>query len=170
MSGISKKFFGSIALACLWLGLSVPANAQAIWTWTNQYGSTLAVTSFDQNTGAISGTYTNQAANSCDEGAPQPMTGWLATGNSGTAISFSVNFAGCSSTTVWTGQLNSNSGFQGLWLLSLAEPVAWNGISAGADTFTFASGDKSKLMPKSGDASKMSAAGSEKLSDTKAKK
>jgi Avidin family len=166
MSGTGKKIFGSIALAWLSLGLSVPANAQAIFAWTNQYGSTLAVTSYNKNTGAISGTYTNQAANSCDEGAPQPMTGWLAGGNPGTAISFSVNFANCGSTTVWTGQLNNNFGFQGLWLLSLAEPVAWNGISAGADTFIYASGDKAQLMPKSGDTSKMSA-GSEKLSNTK---
>jgi len=169
MSGISRKFFGSIALVGLWLALSTPASAQVNWTWTNQYGSTLSITAFDPNTGAISGTYTNQAANSCDDGKPQATTGWLAQGNAGTAISFSVNFLGCGSTTVWTGQLNNSSGFQGLWLLSLAEPVAWNGISAGADTFTFVSGDKASLM-KGGDAAKMSSAGSEKLSNTKAKK
>jgi hypothetical protein len=169
MSGISGKFFGSIALAGLWLALSTPASAQVNWIWTNQYGSTLNITAFDQNTGAISGTYTNQAANSCDGGKPQTTTGWLAQGGSGTAISFSVNFVGCGSTTVWTGQLNDNIGFQGLWLLSLAEPITWNGISAGADTFTFVSGDKASLM-KGGDAAKMSSAGSEKLTNSKAKK
>ncbi|WP_426443143.1 avidin/streptavidin family protein [Bradyrhizobium genosp. P] len=110
----------------------------------------MAVNSYDQSTGAISGTYTNNATNSCDEGAPQAMTGWLAQANSGTAISFTVNFGGCGSTTVWTGQLNAASGFQGLWLLSLAVPVVWNGISAGADTFTFGSGDKSKLISAGG--------------------
>src|SRR5215213_3264224 len=99
MSGISRKFFGSIALAGLWLVLSTPASAQVNWTWTNQYGSTLNITAFDQNTGAISGTYTNQAANSCDDGKPQATTGWLVQGGGGTAISFSVNFLGCGSTT-----------------------------------------------------------------------
>jgi hypothetical protein len=111
----------------------------------------------------MAGTYTNNAANSCDEGKPQGATGWLASGNTGTAISFSVNFVGCGSTAVWTGQLNNNTGFQGLWYLSLAEAIAWNGISVGADTFTFASGDKA-LLTKSGVNLK---AASEKLSNTK---
>jgi Avidin family len=148
--------------------LSAPAGAQApIWTWTNQYGSVLAVTSYDNNTGAISGTYTNKAANSCDAGSPQAMTGWLLLGASGNAISFSVNFLGCNSTTIWTGQLNGSAGFQSLWLLSLAEPVAWNGIAAGTDAFSFGSGDKAKLMAKLGDA-KVAAVGTgtEKLSNT----
>jgi hypothetical protein len=74
-----------------------------------------------------------------------------------------VNFLGCGSSTVWTGQLNNSTGFQGLWYLSLAETVAWNGISAGADTFTFNSGDKA-LLTKSGVELK---AGVEKLSNTK---
>lgn len=153
MPQLNRIFLGLIALACLWMPLSTPAQAQVIWTWTNQYGSTLVVTNYDQNTGAISGTYTNQAAGSCGQGQSQAMTGWLAQGT-GTAISFSVNFLGCNSTTVWTGQLNNSSGFQGLWLLSLAAPVTWNGISAGADTFTFTNGDKSKLTSKDGGASK----------------
>lgn len=37
--------------------LAAPARAQPIWTWSNQYGSVLAVNSHDQSTGAISGTY-----------------------------------------------------------------------------------------------------------------
>ncbi|WFU43965.1 hypothetical protein QA640_16845 [Bradyrhizobium sp. CB82] len=44
------------------------------------------------------------------------------------------------------------------------EAVAWNGISAGADTFTFNSGDKAKLTKGGVD---LKAAGSEKLSSTK---
>jgi hypothetical protein len=147
---MNKILFGLIASTCLWLTLAAPAQAQ-IWTWTNQYGSTLAVTTFNQNTGAISGTYTNRAAGSCAQGQPQAMTGWLAQSSAGTAISFSANFLGCNSTTVWTGQLNAASGFQGLWYLSLAAPVTWNGISAGADAFTFMSGDKSKLASNAGD-------------------
>ncbi|MGY8685828.1 avidin/streptavidin family protein [Bradyrhizobium sp. UFLA05-153] len=168
MSQAKWKLTNWMGAACLGLFLAAPAAAQPIWTWTNQYGSTLAVDNYNANTGAISGTYTNNASNSCDEGAPQAMTGWLARTNSGTAISFSVNFAGCGSTTVWTGQLNTASGFQGLWLLSLAEPVVWNGISAGADTFTFASGDKSKLLSAVGEAAKNGSG--EKLSNTKNRK
>ena len=61
MSQMSRTFLGLIVSACLWLTLSAPAEAQAIWTWTNQYGSTLIVTAYNQNTGAISGTYTNHA-------------------------------------------------------------------------------------------------------------
>ncbi|KRQ11242.1 avidin/streptavidin family protein [Bradyrhizobium manausense] len=162
MRPINSMLFGIAAAACL-IG-PLPARAQSVnWTWTNQYGSTLAITSFNQNTGAIAGTYTNNAASSCDEGKPQGVTGWLAYGNTGTAISFSVNYLGCGSTAVWTGQLNNSAGFQGLWYLSLGEAVAWNGISAGADTFTFSSGDKS-LLTKSGVDLK---AASEKLSNTK---
>jgi Avidin family len=103
------------------------------------------------HTGAITGAFTNQATGGCDIGMPQAMTGFLASSNSGTAISFTVNFVGCDSTTVWTGQLNSANGFQELWLLSLAEPVVWNGVSAGADTFTLTNGDSSKLRGKGGD-------------------
>ncbi|WP_245318280.1 avidin/streptavidin family protein [Bradyrhizobium sp. DOA1] len=168
MSEAKWKLTKCMGAACLGLLLAAPAKAQAIWTWTNQYGSTLAVDNYNPNTGAISGTYTNNASNSCDEGTPQALTGWLAQTSSGAAISFSVNFVGCGSTTVWTGQLNAASGFQGLWLLSLAEPVAWNGISAGADTFTFASGDKAKLPSASGEVAKSGAG--EKLSNTKNRK
>ncbi|HXY98453.1 MAG TPA: avidin/streptavidin family protein [Stellaceae bacterium] len=135
-----------IALAYLWLAMAAPARAQAIWTWTNEYGSILVVTTYNGSTGQLSGTYTNEAPDSCDRGKPQGMTGWLATSSTGTAISFTVNFLGCNSTTVWTGQLNNAAGFQGLWLLSLAAPVTWNGVSAGADTFVFKTGDKAKLM------------------------
>jgi hypothetical protein len=167
MSWARRIFAGLIGSTWLLLMLSAPASAQAIFTWTNEYGSTLTVTSFNQTTGAISGSYTNNASSSCDEGAAQAMTGWLVQGSTGTAISFSVNFLNCNSSTVWTGQLNNTSGFQALWLLSLAEPVVWNGISAGADTFTLVSGDKSKLMPKSTDNTKSSPPGTEKLSNTK---
>ncbi|HUK09899.1 MAG TPA: avidin/streptavidin family protein [Stellaceae bacterium] len=137
-------------ILCVGLGLfcvlaASPAHAQALWTWTNQRGSLLVVTNFDSNTGAITGTYTNNASGSCDVGTPQAMTGWLAHG-SGTAISVSVNWLGCGSTTVWTGQLDPSANFQGMWFLSLASPPAWNGVNAGADTFTFQSGDKGKLM------------------------
>jgi hypothetical protein len=65
---------------------------------------------------------------------------------------------------VWTGQLYASTGFQGLWYLSLGEAVAWNGISAGADTFTFGSGDKAQLTKQGVE---LKAGGVEKLSNTK---
>lgn len=166
----ARVTFLGLIVSCLWLALSAPAGAQTpIWTWTNQYGSVLAVNTYNSNTGAISGTYTNKAANSCDAGTPQAMTGWLLLGASGNAISFSVNFLGCNSTTIWTGQLNDSAGFQSLWLLSLAEPVAWNGIAAGTDAFSFGNGDKAKLMENLAEA-KAVGAGTEKLSHTAGRK
>jgi len=134
----------SFVIAALCIGAAMPAHAQ-IWTWKNEYGSVLAVTSTTAN-GGIVGTYTNNAPGSCGVGRAQPMTGWLASGSNGTAISFSVNFLGCNSTTVWTGQLQPSANFQGMWFLSLAGPVAWNGVSAGADAFVFQSGNKAELL------------------------
>jgi hypothetical protein len=168
MHRVRMTFVGLLVSSIAWLLMAVgAADAQApIWTWTNQYGSTLAITNFNTTTGAITGTYTNQATNSCDSGVPQPAVGWLVAGTAGTAISFTVNFAACNSTTVWTGQLNAAFGFQTLWLLSLAEAVTWNGISAGSDTFTFTNGDQAKLM--SAEAAKGAAANAgEKLSNIK---
>ncbi|MBH5373487.1 avidin/streptavidin family protein [Bradyrhizobium glycinis] len=95
-------------------------------------------------------------SNSCDEGASPAMTSWLARANSGTAISFTVTLGGCGSVTVWTLQVNAGSGFQGIWFLSLAEPVVRTGISAG---------DKSKLMT-AGKGEAKNAPG-KKLSNTK---
>jgi Avidin family len=141
MSNVLFAFIATI----LWLSSVSPAGAAPLFVWTNQYGSTLTVTNYDSSTGALSGTYTNNAPGSCDVGKPQGMNGWLAHGSRGTSISFAVNWLGCTSTTVWAGQMNANAGFQALWLLSLAAPVAWNGTSAGADTFTLTSGDKAKL-------------------------
>lgn len=143
MSRWTNLLLGLMA-GLLWLGAAIPAKAQP-WTWTNQYGSVLAVTQFNSSTGAISGTYTNNAPGSCDVGKPQGVTGWLILGAKGNAISFTVDWLDCDSTTVWTGQLKSNADFQALWLLSLAGPVVWNGISAGADNFTFTTGDKAEL-------------------------
>jgi hypothetical protein len=132
-------------MVVLLLGCAAPTNAQALWTWTNQYGSVLAVTQYNSTTGAMSGTYTNNAPGSCGLGTAQGMSGWIVASSNGDAISFTVNFAGCNSTTVWTGQLNSALGFQALWLLSLAGPIAWNGISAGTDSFKLQSGDAGRL-------------------------
>jgi Avidin family len=142
MSRRSNLLLGLMA-GLLWLSAAMPAKAQP-YTWTNQYGSVLTVTQIDSN-GEMTGTYTNNAAGSCDVGQPQGMTGWYVSGGNGYAISFAVNWQGCNSTTVWTGQVRNDGGFQALWLLSLAAPVAWNGISAGADNFTMTSGDVAKL-------------------------
>ena len=140
----TMTFLGPIVAALTWISIVAPAHAQP-WTWTNQYGSTLVVAAINGGTGQLTGTYTNNVTGSCDAGKSIPMTGWLANGSNGTAISFAVNWVGCGSTTIWTGQLNSSSGFQGLWLLSVAAPAAWNDVNAGADTFAFTNGDKAKL-------------------------
>jgi hypothetical protein len=66
-------------------------------------------------------------------------------------------------------QLNDSAAFQSLWLLSLAEPVAWNDIAAGTDAFSFGGGDKAKLMEKLAEA-KAVGAGTEKLSHTAGRK
>ncbi|WIW44078.1 hypothetical protein ML401_21480 [Bradyrhizobium sp. 62B] len=46
----------------------------------------------------------------------------------------------------------------------MREAVAWNGISAGADTFTFSSGNKAQLTKQGVE---LRAGGVEKLSNTK---
>jgi len=64
--------------------------------------------------------------------------------------------------------LNDSAAFQSLWLLSLAEPVAWNGIAAGTDAFSFGGGDKAKLMEKLAEA-KAVGAGTETIAYSRAK-
>ncbi|SCB55557.1 Avidin family protein [Bradyrhizobium shewense] len=96
-------------------------KAQLSGAWTNQSGSTLSSNNFDQNIGAICGTYYEQCKQLLRSGCASSGNLLASSDQSRLAIRFTVNFAGCGPTTVWT--LNSATGFQGLWLLSLAEPV-----------------------------------------------
>lgn len=114
-----------------------PAQAQTKLTsgtsYRNELGSVLTIDSIASN-GLMSGTYVT--ATGCSAGTPQPMTGWYYAGNTGGAITFSVNWQGCNSVTSWSGQFNYQTGqFQTLWYLTLASAPAWNGINAGTDIF-----------------------------------
>lgn len=126
------------AAAVAFLGAAMlPAQAQTRLTagssWVNELGSVLTIVSVAAN-GQLTGTYVTNVG--CDAGQPQPITGWYYNGNTGGAITFSVNWQGCNSVTSWTGQFNYNTGnFQALWYLALASAPAWNGINAGSDTF-----------------------------------
>nr|WP_245508810.1 avidin/streptavidin family protein [Bradyrhizobium zhanjiangense] len=95
---------------------------------------------------------------------PQAVTDWLPQTNQGAAISFTVNFAGCGSTTVWRGRSIARSRFQGPWLPSLAEPVVeW--YQRRRRHLKFKAGDKAKLRSSGGVVTESSAG--EKLSNTK---
>ena len=102
-------------------------------SWVNELGSVLTITNIAPS-GLMTGTYVTNAG--CGAGTPQPMTGWYYAGSTGGAMTFSVYWATCNSVTSWSGQYNYNtSTFQTLWYLTLASAPAWNGISAGTDTF-----------------------------------
>jgi hypothetical protein len=102
-------------------------------SWVNELGSVLTINNVASN-GLMTGTYVTKVG--CDAGLPQPMTGWYYSGNTGGAITFTVNWQSCNSLTSWTGQYNySNNNFQTLWYLAAAAAPAWNGINAGTDTF-----------------------------------
>lgn len=133
------------------MGLVHPVKAQPIWTCTNQYGPT----------GPISGTYAHGKTDGCALIRLSNPAGYC--------LRF-VAAAACivpdgARRLFGRGSSIARRAFRAYWLLSLAEPVAWNGISAGADTFTFKAGDKAKLRSSSGAVSESSAG--EKLSNTK---
>ena len=114
-----------------------PAQAQTKLTagtsWVNELGSVLTINSIGAN-GLMTGTYVTNVG--CGAGQPQPMTGWYYSGQTGGAMTFTVNWQGCNSLTSWSGQYNySNANIQTLWYLAAAAAPAWNGINAGADTF-----------------------------------
>lgn len=109
-------------------------------TWVNELGSVLTIDSVAAN-GLMTGTYVTAVG--CGSGTPQPMTGWYYSGNTGGAITFSVTWQSCNSVTSWSGQYNySNNNFQTLWYLTAASAPAWNGITAGTDTFVWQSAAK----------------------------
>jgi len=127
----------AIASAIIAYAILLPAHAQMKLTagssWVNELGSVLTINSIAGN-GLMTGSYVTKVG--CDAGQPQPMTGWYYGGNTGGAMTFTVNWQGCNSLTSWSGQYNySNSQITTLWYLAAASAPAWNGINAGSDTF-----------------------------------
>jgi len=79
--------------------------------------------------GTLSGTY--KTAVGCGAGKSRPLTGFC----NGYAVTFSVNWQECVSTTAWSGTYN-NGKLTTLWQLVLAKQPSWDSIMAGSDTFS----------------------------------
>jgi len=128
------KHFATIAFA---LSLSISAaHAETIQancqlpsgkTWKNELQSEMTV-NVDQS-GKIIGTY--KTAVGCGSGKVRPLSGFC----NGHAVTFSVNWQECASTTAWSGTY-SNGKLNTLWQLVLAKKPEWDSIVAGADTFS----------------------------------
>lgn len=133
------KFATAIVCGALVAGGGLSARAQAETklaagsSWVNEDGTVLAITALAPN-GLLTGTVTTQAG--CGAKKPQPMTGWYYGVGAGGALTFSVNWEGCSSVTTWAGQYSNATGsFRALWHLAGASAPVWNGIVSGAHTF-----------------------------------
>lgn len=122
--------------ATLWtaLLLATPADTcrlPSIAEWTNDAGSRM-VLKVDAD-GMVRGTYVT--ALGCRAGEEQPLVGSC----NGTALTFSVNFHGCGSTTAWTAtvrQTDDGPRIQALWQRAVGEdPPAWDAVTAGSSTF-----------------------------------
>lgn len=96
-------------------------------TWVNELGSEM--TANINASGAISGTYTTAVG--CGAGKPRPMSGFC----NGYAVTFSVNWQECFSTTAWSGTYE-NEKITTLWQLVLAKKPSWDSIVTGTDTFS----------------------------------
>jgi hypothetical protein len=95
-------------------------------TWVNELGSTMSANI--DSTGAITGTYTTAVG--CGVGEKRAITGFC----NGHAVTFSVNWGKCASTTAWSGTYDGGQ-LQTLWQLVLAKKPEWDSIVSGADTF-----------------------------------
>lgn len=101
--------------------------------WRNELKSTMTMDV--DSSGKITGEY--QTGVGCKPGKKQPLVGAC----NGYAITFSVNFKECGSTTAWTGTLaKASSGkpdvIRTLWHLGLGHnPPSWDSIVAGTDCF-----------------------------------
>ena len=97
LKGLTRVVIASAIIACAVL---TPAQAQTNLTagtsWVNELGSVLTIDSIASN-GLMSGTYVTNVG--CSAGQPQPMTGWYYAGQTGGAMTFSVNWQGCNSVT-----------------------------------------------------------------------
>jgi len=120
-------FFTAAALTPAY---AAPCELPAGVTWKNQLGSA-ALIKVDA-AGNLSGTYTSAVG--CGAGKPRPLVGNC----NGYAVTFSVNWEECVSTTAWSGTVDK-SGAQPklttLWHLVLAKKPAWDSIVSGTDTF-----------------------------------
>lgn len=96
-------------------------------TWRNELKSEMTVRVHPS--GSLSGTY--KTAVGCGAGKARPLVGFC----NGYAVTFSVNWQECVSTTAWSGTY-SNGRLTTLWQLVLAKQPAWDSIVTGTDTFS----------------------------------
>lgn len=94
--------------------------------WKNELGSKMTVQI--DSSGSISGTYTTAVG--CGAMKPRQLKGFC----NGHAVTFSVNWEECASTTSWSGTYE-NGVLKTLWQLVLAKKPAWDSIAAGSDIF-----------------------------------
>lgn len=95
-------------------------------TWTNELDSRVELTV--DGAGKISGTYTSAVG--CNAGVPQPVTGFC----NGHAVTFSVNWGHCNSTTTWSGTYRHRA-IKTIWQLVLAGKPTWHSVLTGSDAF-----------------------------------
>lgn len=117
---VTSIFYSGIAYSS---GCEMPSGK----TWVNELGSTM--TANIDSSGAITGTYTTAVG--CGAGKERTITGSC----NGHAVTFSVNWEECASTTAWSGTYNGGQ-LQTLWQLVLAKKPEWDSIVSGADTFS----------------------------------
>jgi hypothetical protein len=96
-------------------------------TWVNNLKSEM--TANIDASGTISGTYTTAVG--CGAGKARPMSGFC----NGYAVTFSVNWQECVSTTAWSGTY-ANGKITTLWQLVLAKKPSWDSIVSGTDAFS----------------------------------
>ena len=95
-------------------------------TWVNELGSEMTATI--DAAGTISGTYTTAVG--CGAGKARDLIGYC----NGHAVTFSVNWQECASTSAWSGTYE-NGKINTLWQLVLAKEPSWDSMVTGADTF-----------------------------------
>lgn len=128
-----------ITAACAFGLFTVPVFAQepltALSTWENTRGSILTIEAIDSATGALTGSYVNNAAGYGCQGTEYPATGWVYDDE----ISFSVRWANasadCKSITAWAGYY-ANGRILTDWNLVAIDPATGQpDITQGSDTF-----------------------------------
>lgn len=125
-----------------------PTCANPIGVWKNQLGSTLTISTLDASTGKLSGTYISPSGTA---GSSVELTGWInnfapITGNTVTAIAFSVQWGKYGSITSWTGTCENNASsdekikiptIKTIWnLVRSSSQYSWDHILTNSDVFT----------------------------------